>query len=240
MKYLIYTVLFTLHISTIAYSQQYFGLLQSRPHSVNMSVGAAPHLDASIGYLYASDSLRLGGLPVGIAANIAAPLFSQQSGFDASLRAGAGVLVPFGGAWKMLTGLSWGLHRTEDISARYWTTGLKLDLYPGWYGQSWMIAPHLALDYRPLVHLEHKEYARQAFQNLYPNANTPQREAQNGWFSQQFFLTQTGVSAAYFQERWNINVVMGLQQHWNRLGILFLPDVGLMPIYGVVGASFAL
>jgi hypothetical protein len=207
---------------------------------MNIGVGAAPHLDASVGYLFASDSLRLGGLPLGIVGNVSAPLFSQQDGVDASIRAGIGVILPFGGAWRMITGVSWGLHRSEDINARYWATGIKLDLFPGWYGQTWMIAPHLALDYRPFVHLEHKEYARQTFQNLYPNSTVSQREAYNGWLVQQFFLTQTGVSAAYFQDSWNINVVMGLQQHWNRLGILFLPDVGLMPIYGVIGVSFSM
>ncbi len=216
-------------------AQHYFGLLYPDRTLLNASVHADPSLGFGGSYFASREKMHLGKAPLGIGGSLHIPLSAVQ-GFDFDLRLGAGCLLDIHARFKTIAGLSWGLHRSADLNGRYWNTGLKLDLYPGHYGERWVIAPHLGLDWRPVVHLLHSAYAREAFQGLNGNYTTPQ----DGWFRQRFWQQQLGLSALHYRPRWNVQLTAGWQHYWNRKSITLLPDIGILPFYGSLRFGYLL
>jgi hypothetical protein len=217
-------------------AQNYWGLLYPGSNVISGGINAEPGLGFSADYL-TQPGAAIKGKSIGFLANLNVPLFSQR-GFDFDLRLGAGVLVDFTDQWKMISGLSWGLYRSTDINGKFWATGFKIDLLPGHYGSKWIIGPHLAFDYRPWVHLKHSDYAKQAFENLYPNGSGKYNEPKDGWFRQSYTNLRTGVHITYFKPDWNINLTAGLEHDFDKVGLFTLPDVGVMPFYGGVNFGY--
>lgn len=234
MKTTILVILFTA-MGYCLFAQHYFGLLYPNRALANVSVQADPALGFGSGYFIAPAKMRLGQIPLGVGGSLHIPLSAGQ-GFDFDLTLGAGCLIDISERFKTIAGLSWGLHRSADLNGRYWNTGLKLDLYPGRYGDRWVIAPHLGLDWRPFVHLRHSAYAREAFQGLNGKYDAPQ----DGWFRQRFWQQQIGLSVLYYRPRWNVQLTAGWQHYWNRLGINLLPDIGILPFYGGLNFGYLL
>lgn len=157
-------------------------------------------------------------------------MFSQK-GLDFDVNAGVATQLKFTNRFQMISGFSFALRRTEDLNGKYFNTGLKLDLLPGLYTTNWVVAPHLGLDYRPFIHIKHKAYATNTFKEL---GSTAYSAPENGWFTQNNLLPQIGIGTAYFKQNWNINLVAGLQHQPNKVGLVSLPDIGLLPFYGHV------
>jgi len=135
---------------------------------------------------------------------------------------------------------TWNFSRTADVNGQYFHTGLKIDVLPGYYGTNWAFAPHLSLSYQPFIHIEHSEYAKQAFQNLYPSGSGSFTAPKNGWFYQTHLMIQTGVSVAYFQSTWSLNLTAGFQHQPNRFGLLLFPDLGMLPFYGGLNFGYSI
>ena len=221
------------------YAQNYFGLLHDGGQVLSAGVNANPNLNANMDYLFGLGNEGKTFERYGIIAHANFPIFSQK-GFDFDFRIGAGVLVAISDKFKSIAGLSWNLSRTEDLNGRYVHSGFKIDLLPGYYGSKWVFAPHLALNYQPWIYITHSEYARNAFRDLYPNNEGQYKAPRDGWFYQNNITLQTGVGIAYFQPNWHINLAAGFQHQPNRLGLIALPDIGIMPFYGGVNVGYVL
>lgn len=225
--------------SLITNAQNYFGLLNDGQHIISAGVNAIPHLNANTDYFLGSDNQSNFFERYGLIAQANFPLFSQK-GFDFDIRLGAGALLNLARNFKAISGISWSLSRTADINGRYFHSGFKLDILPGYYGKKWVFAPHLSLNYLPWINIKHSEYAIKAFQDLYPNNNGQFKAPQNGWFYQDNITLQTGVGITYFQPNWHINLMAGFQHQLNRLGIVALPDIGIMPFYGGLNFGYSI
>ncbi|GEM_PF-2309503 len=220
-------------------AQNFFGLLNDAHHFASAGIHAYPHLNASIDYLYASGH-REGVLQrFGMITQVNFPLFSQK-GFDFDLRVGAGALIGISGQFKTLTGLTWSLSRTADLNGRYFHSGFKVDLLPGYYGGKWAIAPHLSVNYQPLVHIKHGDYPKRAFQDLYISKDGPFTSPQDGWYRQSNLTLQTGIGIAYFRPRWNVNLIAGFQSQPNSIGLSTFADIGMMPFYSGLNFGYAI
>jgi hypothetical protein len=222
---------------TTARAQDYFGLLSAGSQYVYVGVSAAPALMAQTGYAFGGAQVK--GKPLWLTAGVTLPLFSQK-GLDAELHLGAGYRFALSGRWSMLSGLSWTLMRSEDINGRYLCTGFKLDLLPGYSTTHWMVAPHIAFDYRPWLHITHSDYAKEAFDDLYPAGSGTYTAPRNGWFVQNNLSLQMGAGLAFLRAQWNINLKAGFNWQPNRLGLVTLPDIGIMPFYGSVNVGYKL
>lgn len=218
-------------------AQNYFGLLHSGKHFANVGIEANPHLNANVDYMYRPENLNPAGNRLGVLAQFNLPLFTENS-FDFDVRIGAGYFVSFSKSFKMISGVSWGFHRTVDLNGRYFSTGFKIDLLPGYYGQKWTIAPHLSLDYRPLLRIKHSTYSRSAFQDIYHGGTATYSGPKDGWFYQNYLLVQSGIAFSFVQPLWNINMTAGFQHHPNKLGLITLPDIGILPFYGELNFGY--
>ncbi len=220
-------------------AQNLFSLLSDGQHIVSAGVNANPNLNVNADYLYALQEKQGTIQRFGILTQVNFPLFSQ-SGFDFDFRIGAGTFINIKSQFKALTGISWNLSRTADLNGRYYHSGFKLDLLPGYYGKNWAFAPHLSLNYQPFINIKHSYYAKKAFQDLYPSANGKFISPKDGWFYQNNLTFQTGIGVAYFQSNWNLNLTAGFQYQPNRLGLISLPDIGIMPFYGGLNFGYNL
>lgn len=239
MKKTLTVLLISAFLANALTSQNYFGLLNAGQQTVSIGANANPNLNANADYLVGFDTQHKTIRRYGFVAQANFPLFSQR-GFDFDLRIGAGALFAFTEKFRAISGISWNLSRTADINGRYIHTGFKLDLFPGYYGKRWVIAPHLAAGYQPWIHIKHSAYVIQAFQDLYPGGDGPFSGPRNGWFYQNYFLLQTGLAVAYFQPQWHLHLTAGFQQQPNRVGLVSLPDIGIMPIYGGVNFGYSI
>lgn len=220
-----------------AKAQDYFGMLNGGTHYAYAGVSAAPALMAQTGYAWSGVQLK--GKPLWLTAGLTLPLFSQK-GIDAELHVGAGYRFSLAGKWSLISGLSWNLMRSEDINGRYLCSGFKLDLMPGYSRTHWMVAPHMAFDYRPWLHITHSNYAKEAYTDLYPTGSGTYTAPRDGWFVQNNFSLQFGGAVAYMRTQWNINLKAGFNWQPNKLGIVALPDIGIMPFYGSVNFGYKL
>lgn len=220
-------------------AQNYFGLLNEGKQIISAGINANPHLNANADYLFGFDNQSSFIERYGIIAQANFPIFSQK-GFDFDLRLGAGALLNFAGNFKAISGLSWNISRTSDINGRYLHSGFKLEILPGYYGKKWAFAPHLSFNYQPWINIKHSEYAINAFQDLYPNNNGQYKAPKDGWFYQNNFTLQTGFGIAFFQPKWHLNLTAGFQHQPNRLGVIALPDIGIMPFYGGLNFGYSL
>lgn len=240
MKNLLIICVICLCSMTDIYAQNYFGLLNEGSHIISIGSNANPHLNANTDYFYGFDNSQDKFIErYGFLAQANFPIFSQR-GFDFDLRLGAGALVFFSDKFKSIAGLSWNFSRTEDLNGRYFHSGFKIDILPGYYGSKWIFAPHLSLNYQPWINIKHSEYAINAFQDLYPNNNGQYTAPKDGWFYQNHITFQTGIGVAYFQPHWHLNLTAGFQHQPNRLGIVALPDIGIMPFYGGVNFGYSI
>ncbi|MCU0352074.1 MAG: hypothetical protein MUF43_14800 [Flavobacterium sp.] len=114
-----------------------------------------------------------------------------------------------------------------------------MDILPGYYGEKWVFASHLSMNYQPWMNIQHNDNAKQAFTDLYPNGNGTFTSPKDGWFYQNNILFQTGLGIAYRQPMWQLNVTAGFQYQPNSLGLISFPDIGIMPFYGGVNFLFA-
>lgn len=214
------------------YAQHYMGALLPGAGIVGIGLHAEPALSIQADYAHRFDGLQLAGNPVGFVAAVNVPLFGTH-GLDFDLRLGAGSLLPVVGKFKVVTGVAWSLSRTADLNGKYLSSGLKVDLYPGLYGRRWVGALHFGSHWRPVVHIAHSEYARQAFQDRYPTGASGSFDGpQDGWFRQNAFIQQLGLAVAWRKDTWGMQLHTGFQYIPNKVGLVFLPDVGLMPVYG--------
>lgn len=237
MKHLLFSLAFLILGIPFAQCQNYFGLLHDGGPVISGGINANPNLNANADYLF---GFKNGGKLIeryGIVAHANFPIFSQK-GFDFDFRVGAGALVAFSDKFKSIAGLSWNLSRTEGLTGRYVHSGFKIDLLPGYYGSKWVFAPHLAFNYQPWIHIKHSEYARNTFQYLYPNNDGQYKAPKDGWFYQNHITLQTGIVVTYFQHNWHINFTAGFQHQPNTLGVVALPDIGIMPFYGGVNIGY--
>ena len=225
------------HTATVA--QNYFGLLNSPNQVISAGLSANPHLNANADYMYLPEN---SGSPVeryGILLQANLPLFSQE-GFDYDIRLGAGALIKLSGQYKTIAGVTWNFSRTEDIAGRFFHSGFKIDLFPGYYMANWVFAPHLALDYQPWIHIRHKQYATDAFADLYSDSNGKYRSPKSGWFYQSNLNMMTGLAVAYYQPHWHVALSGGFQHRPNETGLVALPDIGIMPFYSKLNFGYAL
>ena len=239
MKQLFFSLAFLILSINFAQSQNYFGLLHESGQVLSAGVNANPNLNANADYLFGFGNEGKTLEHYGIIAQANFPIFSQK-GFDFDFRLGAGALVAFSDKFKSIAGLSWNFSRTADLNGRYVHSGFKIDLLPGYYGSKWVFAPHLAFNYQPWIHIKHSDYAIKAFEDLYPNSNGQYKAPKNGWFYQNHITLQTGIGAAYYQPNWHINLTAGFQYQPNRLGIMTLPDIGIMPFYGGLNFGYSI
>jgi hypothetical protein len=211
-----------------AHAQNYFGLLHQAKQTGQFHIAASPSLQLGWDYLISFAGIQLKNRPVGWGASLSMPLFSQE-GLDIDFSAGAGYLLPLKNKIQLLTGVKYGFYRTQDINARYINHGIKLDVFPGYYGSKWLFAAHFAIDYRPFVHIRHRAYAKQAFQDLYPHGNGPYTAPQNGWFTQNMRFGSYGICVAYRQEKWHVRMVIDYHCPLTGLGYKIIPELGMMP-----------
>ena len=232
-------LILTLLFLTISFTnaQNYFGLLHGGGQVFSAGVNANPNLNANADYLFGFGNEGKTIERYGIIAQGNFPIFSQK-GFDFDFRLGAGALIAFSDKFKSIVGLIWNISQTNDLNGRYFHSGFKIDLLPGYYGSKWVFAPHLALNYQPWIHIKHSKYAINAFKDLYPNGNGQYKAPKNGWFYQNNITLQTGVGVAYFKPNWHINLTAGFQHQPNRLGLIAFPDIGIMPFYGGVNFGY--
>lgn len=228
-------VLFQLSAKT----QNLFSLLNDGQHTISAGVNANPNLNANGDYIYSFEERQGTFQRFGILTQVNFPLFSQK-GFDFDFRIGAGTLIKISSQFKALAGITCALSRTEDLNGRYFHSGFKLDLSPGYYGKNWAFAPHLSLNYQPLINIKHSDYAKKAFQDLYPISNGQFNSPKDGWFYQDNLTFQTGIGVAYFQPNWHLNLTAGFQYQPNKLGLISLPDIGIMPFYGGLNFGYSL
>jgi hypothetical protein len=139
-----------------------------------------------------------------------------------------------------LTGLTWNFSRTANLNGRYFHSGFKIDFLPGYYGNKWAFALHLALNYQPFIHIKHSDYAKNDFKDLYPNNNGKYTSPQDGWFSQNNLTLQTGIGVTYFQAKWHLNLTAGFQYQPNKLGLIASPDIGILPFYGGLNFGYSI
>ncbi len=239
MKHCIFFFIAVLSIPKITCGQNFFGLLNNSSHIVSAGVNANPHLNANADYLYAFEE-REGTLQrFGIITQANFPIFSQK-GFDFDFRIGAGTLMSFSNQFKALTGFTWNFSQTSDLNGKYFHSGFKIDVFPGYFGNKWVFAPHLSLNYQPFIHIKHSDYAKKAFQDLYPSGNGQFNSPKDGWFTQNNLTLQTGIGVAYFQPKWHLNLTAGFQHQPNRLGLIALPDIGILPFYGGLNFGYSI
>lgn len=239
MKTNLYIIILFLLSSTHLKSQNYFGLLNDGRHIISVGSNANPHLNANADYFYGFDSQGKFIERYGFLAQANFPIFSQK-GFDFDFRLGAGALVSFSDKFKSIAGLSWNFSRTQDLNGRYFHSGFKIDILPGYYGSKWVFAPHLSLNYQPWINIKHSEYAINAFQDLYPNNDGQHKAPKDAWFSQNNITLQTGLGVAYFQPNWHINLTAGFQHQPNKIRLNAFPDVGILPFYGGVNFGYSI
>lgn len=239
MKTAIISIFIVLFFAKTAFAQNYFGLLNSGIRIASIGVNANPNINTNADYLLGFDTPNHWFERWGIAAQVNFPIFSQK-GFDFDFRLGAGAVISVTEKFKSIAGLSWNFSRTEDINGRYVHSGFKLDFLPGFYGQKWAFAPHFSINYQPWINIKHSAYAMNAFQDLYPNNDGQYEAPKNGWFYQNHIILQTGAGIAYTRPNWHLNFTAGFQHQPNKLGIVALPDVGIMPFYGGVNAGLVL
>ncbi len=239
MKASIFILLASLLFLNKVNTQNLFGLLNDGQHNISAGINANPNLNANADYLFAFEQKEGTLQRFGIITQANFPLFSQK-GFDFDFRIGAGALVCISNKFKVITGVTWNLSRTADLNGRYFHSGFKIDLLPGYYGSKWAFAPHLSLNYQPFISIKHSEYAKQAFQDLYPNSNGQFTSPKDGWFQQDNLTFQTGIGFAYFQPKWHLNLTAGFQHQPNRLGLIALPDIGIMPFYSGLNFGYSI
>ncbi|WP_448529727.1 hypothetical protein [Raineya sp.] len=220
-------------------AQNYFGLLNTGKNTVSIGVNANPNLNANTDYLFNFESPNQWIERWGLVAQANFPLFSQK-GFDFDLRLGAGTLLNLAGNFKAISGISWNFSRTADINGRYFHSGFKLDILPGFYSNKWVFATHLAMQYQPWLHIKHSDYAKQTFEDLYPSGSGQYSKPKNGWFYQNHITFQTGIGIAYSQPKWHLNLTAGFQHQPNQLRIVSLPDIGIMPFYGGINFGYSI
>ncbi|MCU0419961.1 MAG: hypothetical protein MUC38_09915 [Cyclobacteriaceae bacterium] len=238
MKRMLLSLLLLAATNQMMLAQNYWGLLYPNAQVVSAGVNANPGMNVSADYLSSPSGFTWNNRPVALVGSVTMPLFSQK-GFDIDVRVGAGTIFEFNNSFKILSGVSWGFHRSEDINGRYINTGFKLDFYPGHYGSKWVLAPHIGIDYRPWVHIWHSDYVKAAFNDLHSSPASFNGPV-DGWFHQRYMRLQLGFSSTYFRERWNVNVIAGFQYDSNKLGLTTLPDIGILPFYGGVSMGYVL
>lgn len=220
-------------------AQNYFGLLNNHKQVISLGANANPNLNTNANYLFYFENQGKRIEKYGIVAQVIFPLFSQK-GFDFDFRLGAGALVSLSDKLKSIAGLSWNFSRTQDLNGRYFHSGFKIDIHPGYYGSKWALAPHLSINYQPWINIKHSEYAINAFQDLYPNNNGQHKAPKDGWFYQNSITFQTGLGVTYYKPNWHINLTAGFQHQPNRLGLITFPDVGILPFYGGVNFGYSI
>lgn len=215
-------------------------LLSGLKSYIGFGISANPILNASIDYGHQMPKLKIKNNPVSLLTQFSAPLFTKK-GFDYDLTVGLGSVIEMKKHFKVLTSMSIPFSRTSDLNATYYNVAFKVDLYPGYCTDRWMIASHLSWQYVPNVHIKNKDYAKESFEDLYTQG-TPGRynKPQDGWFWQNGHILRAGVSLCYVQQKWNINLTGGFQYAYNKLGIVMFPDIGLMPFYGWLNFAHAL
>lgn len=240
MKYLTIIIFVWVSIFTqSATAQNLFGLLNDGQPIMSAGINANPNLNANADYLFAFEQREGTVQRFGIITQANFPLFSQK-GFDFDFRFGVGALLSFSDKFKTLAGVSWNFSRTADLNGRYFHSGFKIDLLPGYYGSQWVFAPHLSLNYQPWINIKHSDYAINAFMDLYPNNNGQFSAPKDGWFIQNNLTLQTGIGVTYFQPNWHVNLTAGFRHQPNRLGLIALPDIGIMPFYGGINFGYSL
>lgn len=235
---IIFSFIFVL-IVNYANAQNYFGLVNDSGHNMSAGIYANPNLNINVDHLVSIQPKDKTFQKYGFLAQVDLPIFSQK-GFDFDFRLGAGILFSFADEFKSLTGLTWNFSRTEDLNGRYFHSGFQIDVLPGYYGKNWLFAPHLSMYYQPWINIKHSEYTISAFRDLYPSNNGEYNFPRNGWFYQNYVSFQTGIGVGYFQSKWNVNLRAGFQHQPNRLGIVALPDIGILPFYGGVNFNYSI
>jgi hypothetical protein len=239
MKYCKFIFPILLLFQITAKAQNLFGLLNDGQHVVSAGVNANPNLNANADYLYNFEQTTGTIQRFGIITQANFPIFSQK-GFDFDFRIGVGSLINISNQFKALTGLTWNLSRTADLNGRFLHSGFKIDVLPGYYGNNWIFAPHLSLNYQPWINIKHSEYTINAFKDLYPNNNGQFNSPKEGWFYQNNIILQTGIGIAYFQPHWHINLTAGFQHQPNEIGLIAFPDIGIMPFYGGLNFGYSI
>jgi hypothetical protein len=221
-------------------SQNLSGILHDGSQYIGIGATADPNLNFSADYFSNLNWESEKNNKIGILTSLNLPLFTQKKGFDFDLKLGIGSLITFAGQFKMISGFNWIISRTEDINGRYYNTGFKLDLLPGKYGRHWVLAPHFSVDYRPWINLKHKDYPKQAFQDLYQNREVQYNSPKNGWFHQNYISLQGGISITYFRPTWDINFVSGVQLQPGKTSLIALPDIGILPFYSGLNFGYCI
>jgi len=219
-----------------AESQNHFGTLHQGNHYNNFGIMANPHLVFNTDYRASLPNVRLFGQKINFILTFSVPLFTSNW-FDIDGRLSSSYLIDITGDFKTIIGLSYNLSRSEDINGSYYTFGRKVDLYPGYFGDTWVFAPHFSVDYRPLVYIKHKANAIEAFEDLYPNSKGKYNAPKDGLYYQTLFIWQFGLTAIHRTPERNINITGGFQYMPNKLDIISFPELGILPIYGGINVG---
>jgi hypothetical protein len=213
------------------HAQEFNSVLYEPGQFAQMGISASPQLNVQLGYATSFKNIQLKKHPVTFVSYVNLPLFSQQR-LDIDLHVGAGSLFMFTKKFKMISGFSADVYRTENLNGRFVNSGFRLQLLPGYYGDTWIFAAHIVFDYRPWVNLKHSDYAKQAFQDLYSPNDVRYTSPHNGWHYQSYTTLQSGISVTRKQKLWSISFTAGYLQNFNKVGVSMLTDIGIMPFYG--------
>src|SRR5689334_17690400 len=117
------------------HAQEFNSVLYEPGHFAQAGVSASPQLNVQLGYATSFKNILLNKQPVIFVSYVNLPLFSQQQ-LDIDLHVGAGSLLAFTKKFKMISGFSVDVYRTENINGRFINSGFRLQLLPGYYGET--------------------------------------------------------------------------------------------------------
>lgn len=221
-------------------SQNILGVLTNASSLGQISTEANLGLNIRFDYLTTLQTFKLKSEPVMVGGGWNVPFFSQENGADTDLFLTSAFNWKLKNKFQMPTGLRLGAHFSEDISARYFNYGLRIDLFPGRAGERWFFGGHFSFDYRPFVFIKHKEWSKRAFENLYPDGEGKFTAPENGWFTQHMRFGNYGVAIAYNRPQWGFNFLLDYQCPLTPLGFKIIPEIGMFPFSAMVGYVYLL
>jgi len=173
-------------------------------------------------------------------ASVGAPLY-LFSGIDAfEFTLGAASEIPLHGRFGVTLALATSLATTENTLGRLVAWGLELAVLPGFFAERWFVALNLA--WRPTLatRIEHSDYARDAFDDRYPEG-TPSAEQtagpRDGWYGFPVHRWVVGLVGGYsFGRRVTLYSGGGIDAMAQDPGYFSYPAIGVLPIYAQLGA----
>lgn len=221
-------------ISCYTFSQSYDVLNYENKHIVSMGVSANPEMNVSVDYMF--HKTETNHLDFAYTAGINIPTSTSYK-FDFDVHAGIASKIYTKNRWGIIGGINWENSFTADLNGDYFTTGLSCDILPGYFGKNWTITPHLGIRYMPFIHIKQSSYPLEAFDDLDSQVNY---EKHDGWFTQTNLISKMGLNIGRNFQFGTIQLMFGYQHIYNKLSLIALSDIGIMPFYGSVNVAIPL